>query len=373
MGDKRVRDALDEALASGEVGIQVAAYLGDELIVDEWAGVADKGTGRLVDGDTLFVPFSVTKGLVATALHVQAERGLVEYGSPVSKYWPEFAQNGKQATTVCDALSHRAGIPAMPVGCTPDLMCDWDWMIARLADMRPLFPPGTTNSYHNLNWGWIIGEIVRRTDPKQRSLSDFIKQEICDPLGIRDVYFGVPNDELHRVAPVVADHLPRLDPDLLREASMPVPVFPAPPVANLRTVWQSCHPGAGAIVSARGCARYFAMIANGGQLDGVKLLSEERIRSLTQPRPAGTDQVLLFEAALGIGGFWLADKARYPLFGRHSDILHHPGIGGSIAWADLDAHLSVAICHNWMHPWTDASFRSSFELIAGAVRTVAGD
>jgi CubicO group peptidase (beta-lactamase class C family) len=370
--DTRIQDALECSLEVGEVGIQVAAYLGEELVVDAWAGVADRSTGRLVDGDTLFVPFSVTKGIVATSLHLQAERGFVEYDAPVSKYWPEFAQNGKETTTVRDALSHRAGIPAMPVGITPDLMCDWDWMIERIAAMRPWFAPSTTNAYHELNWGWIVGEIVRRTDPGRRTLDQYIREEICEPLDIRDVYFGVPNSELGRVAPVIIDRLPTADPDHLREASMPLSVFPAPPVANLRSVWQSCHPGAGAIVSARGCAKYFSLLSNGGKLNGVRLLSEERIRAQTQYRPDGLDQVLLFDATVGVGGYWLAGPA-FPMLGPGANVLHHPGIGGSMAWADLDARLSIAITHNWMHPHENLDFRSPFDQIADAVRAVVAD
>ena len=143
-----VQEAIDVAIGErGEIGIQVAAYLDSELVIDQWGGLADETTGREVDGDTLFQVFSNVKAVTATALHIQAERGLVDYYQPVAKYWPEFGKHGKDKGTVFDALTHRIGVPLMPVGVTPELMCDWDWMVGQLADMHPLFEPGTRSGY----------------------------------------------------------------------------------------------------------------------------------------------------------------------------------------------------------------------------------
>ena len=122
--------AVDSSIRKhGEVGLHVAIYQDGELVVDTWGGIADPTTGRKVDGDTLFPVFSVTKAVTATALHIQAERGLVEYNKPIAYYWPEFAAHGKDKATVTDALSHRSGIPQMPEGVTPELMADYHWMV----------------------------------------------------------------------------------------------------------------------------------------------------------------------------------------------------------------------------------------------------
>ena len=130
--------AVDAALRAGEEGIQFAVYKDEELVVDVWGGVADATTGRRVDRQTLFNVFSVTKAVTATALHVQAERGLVSYDAPIARYWPEFAAHGKDKATVRDGLSHRTGIPAMPAGVTPEQMADYDWMVDALAAMEPV-------------------------------------------------------------------------------------------------------------------------------------------------------------------------------------------------------------------------------------------
>ena len=148
-----VRDAVAGALARGEPGLGVAVYLDGELIADVYDGIADEATGRKVDQDSLFWIASVTKSLVAVALHVQAERGFVNYEAPIARYWPEFAANGKDRATVLDALSHRAGVPLFPSDATPELMCNYDWVAKRIAAMHPLYEPGTRNSYHSYTFG----------------------------------------------------------------------------------------------------------------------------------------------------------------------------------------------------------------------------
>jgi CubicO group peptidase (beta-lactamase class C family) len=123
--NKIVQAAVDFAIAKrGEIGIQVAAYMDSKLVIDVWGGLADKTTGRKVDGDTLFQAWSNIKAVSAVALHIQVERGLVDYYSPVARYWPEFGAHGKDKGTVYDVLTHRIGVPLMPLGVTPELMCD---------------------------------------------------------------------------------------------------------------------------------------------------------------------------------------------------------------------------------------------------------
>src|SRR3546814_16060274 len=91
-----VQAAIDQAIAEkGEIGIQVAAYLGEELVVDCWGGIDDKDSGRKVDGDTLFNVFSVTKAVASTAVHVNEEKGLLDSERPIAAYWAEFGRNGE--------------------------------------------------------------------------------------------------------------------------------------------------------------------------------------------------------------------------------------------------------------------------------------
>lgn len=350
--------ALDQALELGEIGVQVAVYLGDELVVDAWKGVADQASGRSVDADTLFPVFSVTKAITATALHLQAERGLVEYDAPVARYWPEFGRNGKEQMTVRHVLSHRSGIPQMPDSVTPELMCDWDWMVGQIASYTPYFVPGTKSGYQSLVFGWTIGEVVRRTDPAGRDFGRFIREEICEPLGADDLWLGLPDGELSRAAVLYGEVPDPPDPrsDMSR-AAMPTAVAPVAAVHNRMDVRKACLPGAGGIMSARSAARVFAMLANGGVLESVRLLPESRLRDCTAPRENAQDLDLVlyggnrFAPPIGNGGYWYG----HGLLGTGPGIVCHSGAGGSVGWADLDTRLSIVICHNRMFEFQTTS------------------
>jgi CubicO group peptidase (beta-lactamase class C family) len=374
-----VQKAVDAAIAEGgEIGLQVAAYLNGELAVDVWGGLADETTARRVDGDTLFPVFSVTKAVTATALHIQAERGLIDYDKPIAHYWPEFAAQGKDKATVRDALTHRAGIPLMPEGVSPEQMCDFDWMVDRLAKMKPVLVPGTTSAYHSYTFGWIIAECVRRTDPKRRPFGSFVQEEICAPLGIDNLWIGIPPAVEPRVAKLTNMLAPPPGtpaPGPLRLGAIPAQVGVIQEVFGRSDVRRACIPGAGGIMNARSEARFFAMLANGGDLNGVRLLSSERIRSFSTLRwnPDEIDQVLARVVNLGIGGFHLGGESppAPPVIGRNPHIISHPGAGGSIGWADPDARLAVGICHNRMFD-APTPARNPLQTIGDAVRRALG-
>jgi CubicO group peptidase (beta-lactamase class C family) len=347
-----VQKAIGQVIGAGrEVGLQVAAYKDGKLVVDTWGGVADPASGRKVDGETLFNVYSVTKAVAATALHVQAERGLIDYDAPIVKYWPEYGAHGKERTTVRDALTHRACVPQMPDGVTPEIMCDWDAMVRAVADLKPLAEPGTRTLYLSMTFGWIIGELVRRTDSQHRSLGRFVREEIAAPLGISDLWIGIPDAVLPRVAkqvdamvPVPAEYLPPLF-----LASMPPAVALEPRVFERPDVRRAEVAGVGGIFTARSEARFWAMLANGGELDGVRLLSRERVAALSTPRANSEepDPVMFgFPIPISVGGFWLGGTNPPVCSARNPRAICHPGQGGSIGWADPDLNLAVAICHN---------------------------
>ena len=357
-----VQQAVDTAIGErGEIGLQVAAYMDGKPVVDVWSGLADETSGKKVDADTLFPVFSVTKAVTSVALHIQAERGLVDYGMPVAHYWPEFGAHGKSKGTVYDALTHRIGVPIMPLAVTPELMCDWDWMVQRIADMRPLYEPGTKAAYMSYTFGWVIGEVVRRTDRKGRPVGTFIQEEICQPLGIDSLWVGIPDEVVPRVAklsnmPPIPPGAPGMAPEALSPLAIPAQVGTTEEVFGRADVRRACIPGAGGIMNARSAARFFAMLAQGGELDGVRLLSEESVRLLSVPRPpCDYDYVQGVPHNGSIGGFHLvasigdaAPPASMVAAGRNPRTFGHPGAGGSIGWADPDAHLAVAITHNRM-------------------------
>ncbi|KAH6982709.1 beta-lactamase/transpeptidase-like protein [Ilyonectria destructans] len=347
--DPRMRKALQAVLDRGQTGVSVAAYYRGELIIEATAGYADVQEKSPVDSGTIFSVFSVTKGITSLAVHMQADRGLLKLEDPIAKYWPEFGINGKENTTIGQALCHRAGIPQMPDGVTPELLADWDWMVQEIAKFTPKFPPGTANAYHVLVWGWILGEVVRRTDPKHRPFNVFVQEEICKPLGVTDLFLGVPDADLPRVATLYGGNEPFLE-DTYNTS--PMPVFPGANVHNLKVMRQAVDPGAGAIGNAPAIARVFAAIAEGGELDGVRLLSSEYVKTLTQLREGARDpdKILPIPVWFGAAGFWLGGEvgASDPIVGDHREVIYSPGAGGSLAWADIRDRIAVSICHNNM-------------------------
>ncbi|KPH66846.1 serine hydrolase domain-containing protein [Novosphingobium sp. ST904] len=366
-----VQQVLDALVEEGtEIGVQVAAYLNGELVVDAWAGVADPATGRKVDSGTLFNVFSVTKAVAATALHVQAERGLVDYDSPVARYWPEYGSNGKEAVTVRDALSHRTGTPQMPPAVTPEMMCDWDAMTAGIAALEPIFPVGQP-AYQAVSFGWVIGEIVRRTDPERRSFRDFVAQEIAGPFDIEDLWIGVPEAAEPRIARLV-DALNMQPPPAgtVLEKAMPFEVRLAPDIFEREDVRRATIAGVGGIFTARSLARFWSILANGGELDGKRLLSRERVAMSCQRRPGGTlpDPVFFgMPMPLSQGGYWMYDgQSPLTMALGAATAIACPGAGGSLGWADPATGLAVAFCHNRMSAADGAS------AVGNAIRTALG-
>ncbi|HZG66668.1 MAG TPA: serine hydrolase domain-containing protein [Herpetosiphonaceae bacterium] len=352
---RRVQQLIDGLVESGEeVGLQVAAYVDGTLVVDAWAGVADEVTGRPVDGDTLFTSWSTTKGFVATCLHILADRGRVAYDAPVARYWPEFAANGKQAVTVRHALTHTAGIPYLPDGVTPEMMTDWEAMCSAIARHAPLWPPGTMPAYHAWTFGWIIGEIVRRVDGCP--IAQFAQEELCRPLGIQDFYLGIPDAVEARIAPLHQDarHLARsaqLD-DLGRRV-MPPHVTSAAFV-NRPDVRRASIPGGGGIMNARAIARHYAMLAGYGMLDGVRILSPERIDIIRASR-----------------GDWLGymrgGRGGVLAMGRSGGAFGHSGNGGSLGFADPERKLSFGLTKNLMKAADDPAQETAY-LVAETIR-----
>jgi len=348
-----LQEAVRSGLDSGrELGLQVAAYRGGELVLDLSAGLAAPG-GAPVTSETLFPVFSATKAVAATAVHLQVSRGLLDYGRPVAAYWPEFAAEGKGRTTVLDALTHRTGIPQMPEGVTPESMCNWDLMAERVAALTPRWEPGTRTGYHAYTFGWITGELVRRTDPQRRPFGRFVLEEICRPLGIEDLWLGIPDEAEPRVATLV--DLPPGPPagGLLAEA-LPAHLATSQAVFGRPDVRRSCHPGAGGIMNARSLARLYAMLASGGQLGGQRLLSPEVAASLGRLETDDEADAVLGKVVRKARGFYAYHpdgpdvSALMP--SRNPGNFGHPGSGGSTGWADPGLGLGVAVLKNRLLP-----------------------
>jgi CubicO group peptidase (beta-lactamase class C family) len=341
---KQVQNAIDQLVDAGtERGLQVTVYRGQDLVIDAVAGIADPQSGRPVTPDTPFYSFSVVKAAASTIVHLLAERGLFGYDTPVAKLWPEFGARGKHAVTVRQVLNHTAGVPGIPLDTTIEDLCNWDKMCAAIADEELWWEPGTKVGYHAYSFGYIVGEIVRRATGKK--ISQVLREEVAGPLGVADeIYFGMPQSEQHRLArledaPFPGGEMPQMPPDLPMFKAGPMSTFPNAALGNRTDVLSADIP-AGGKVSARAIARLYAALLTG--VDGVRLLSPERLREATAVSSSGMDQVFGMPTtwALGysVGGLGSAQDSK-TTFGVG-------GVGGSFACGDTASGIAFAITKN---------------------------
>jgi CubicO group peptidase (beta-lactamase class C family) len=360
---QQVQEALNELVESGaERSLQVAVYRNGELVVDAVAGVADPSAGRPVASDTLFFSYSIGKGVAATVVHVLAERGAIAYDTPIAELWPEFGAHGKDKATVRHALSQSVGVPGLPPGLTVDDLCDWEKMCAIIADSEPWWEPGTRIGYHAITFGYIVGEIIRRASGKP--IPQALREEVAEPLGVtNELFFAVPAAEQRRVARL--EDAPGSE-EMFGELPPDSPVFKLGPDLSAaeanRAEVLSANILAGGTVTARAVARMYAALLN--EVDGVRLISPERLREASAVAMSGVDEIFGFPTSWGLGysiGQFLsnAHETQY-VFGVG-------GVGGSHAYADTATGTTFALTKNWLTPTFDTA-----EQVAGIVtRAVA--
>lgn len=368
--NNEIQRLIDDLVDSGlEIGLQVAAYIDGKLVVDAWSGVADEASGREVDGDTLFTSWSTTKGFVATCIHILADHGKLEYSAPVARYWPEFAANGKENVTVLDLLTHRAGVPQMPDDVTAEMMTDWDAMCRAIAAHPPLWEPGTKTGYHAWTFGWLLGEVVRRVDG--RPIEQFVQEELCEPLGIDSFYMGIPESVADRVA-VLRQEAAHME-DVQRWNPLKLRVMPphvsTAEVVNRPDVLRAVIPGGGGTMNARAIARHYAMFAGMGELDGVRILSRERVEMLRTLQTDDLDIVADTRIRKGMGYFLggPAEEGGAIAMGIGGREFGHSGNGGSLGFADPEHNFAFGLTKNLMKAMPDATQATPY-LVAEAIR-----
>jgi CubicO group peptidase (beta-lactamase class C family) len=364
-------------------GAAVCVYHRGVKVVDLWAG-ARTPDGHPWQHDTLAMSFSTTKGALSTLAHVLADRGLLDYDAPVARYWPEFAQAGKAHITVREVMTHRAGLaPLRTLIDRAERMLDWDHMTTALAAAPP---SGACEApaYHALTYGWLLGEIVQRAGG--RRLPELIASELAEPLELDGFYIGAPPAVVERVATLSA---PRRIPGVGGMLSsrplgtvwstvlkgLGVPFDPLlffdallPPPGRPELLWEAeaLHtpiPAANGLFTARALARMYAMLAEGGELDGRRLLSARTVRE------AGTVQTTARDRVLVLPMHWrLGYHSAYTMRGRLATAFGHFGYGGSGAWACPERRLAVAMTTNQLHGGPIGDFRIA-EVGSAALRS----
>jgi len=342
---QQVQEAIDDLVESGtERGLQVAVYQHGEQVVDAAAGVADHETGRPAASDTPFYGYSTGKGATATVAHMLVERGAFGYETPIVELWPEFGAHGKETATVRHALTHTVGVPGIPADTTPEDLCDWEKMCAVIADSEPWWEPGTKTAYHAYTFGYIVGEIVRRATGKP--ISQVLREDVARPLGIADeLYFGMPESELGRLARLEdeegsAEFLASMPDDSPILKWGPRATFPTADFGNRPDILMADIP-AGGKMSARAMARMYAALM--GEVDGVRLISPEKLREVSAVAFSGVDEIMGNPVSWTLGyapGRLGTDSQEPPtVFGMG-------GAGGSHAYADTATGTAFALLKN---------------------------
>ncbi len=345
----------------GEVGASVCVTVQGHTVVDLWGGKANVETGAAWNEDTVSIVFSSTKGATAICAHILASRGQLDLNAPVARYWPEFAQSGKENIPVKMLLNHQAGLPAVRDPLPQGAYADWDLMVNTLATQEPFWEPGTRNGYHALTFGWLVGEVVRRVSGK--SLGSFFRDEIANPLGL-DFWIGLPEDKEARVAPMIAAEP---DPNSLffREIANPGSLqslvllnsggyMGAEPEYDTRAAHAAEIGGAGGITNARGLAGMYEPLALGGKKGGVELVNADTLAQMGRVSSStGRDAVLIMPTRFALGFMKTMDNRGEPMGVQDSvltseEAFGHVGAGGSFGFADPKAGMSFGYTMNRM-------------------------
>jgi len=345
--------------ADSRGGGALAVRLHGRPVVDIWAGFADRRLSQPWERDTVTICFSTTKGVASTVIHRLADRGLLDYEAPVASYWPEFGAAGKQAITVRQLLSHQAGLHSMTdLANRPEDLLDHiaieDRLAARPPDQRPGHP-----GYHAITYGWLLAGLARRITGL--GMADLVSAELAKPLDTDGLYIGMPPDGLRRFAPPLA-RTPPVRPTPARFASLSARCMPTlrkvdsirpflealyvPDLDQLLTgpsplVLNTEMPSVNGLLSAHSLAKLYAVIANAGEVEDVRLLSPETVSALSQVQTRAHD------AVIGMRMNWRMGYHRAGALGYRGDsAFGHYGFGGSGGWADPATGLSFGFVTN---------------------------
>jgi CubicO group peptidase (beta-lactamase class C family) len=348
-----LRDLFAAKLASGEdLGAALAVNIDGAMVVDLWGGWADEARTVPWAENTIAVVFSTTKTMTALAALVLVDRGELDLDANVASYWPEFAAHGKARIKVRHLLSHTSGVSGWDQPVTFDDVYDWDKSTAMLAAQAPWWEPGTASGYHAFTYGHLIGEVIRRITGQR--LGEFFAAQVAGPLGA-DFHIGLAPSEFPRVANVVAPQWPptdlsRLDPDGPAYKTNTGPLLDLNIELSRTERWRRADIGAGnGHGNARSVARIQSVVACGGEVDGVRLLSPKTIDRIFEVQYSGIDLVTGMHVRMGVGYGLLPFPDVLPFLpaGR---LAAWGGAGGSLVIADVDRRMTFAYVMNKMVP-----------------------
>jgi CubicO group peptidase (beta-lactamase class C family) len=354
-GFESVREAFAENfIARHELGGACCAYVCGEKVVDLWGGLRNKQTGEPWERDTMVIIHSATKGLAAMTLAIAHSRGWLDYEQPVCKYWPEFAQNGKERITVRQLLAHQAGLFAFEEPVDRNTVADLDQLAAVMARQKPKWEPGTRQAYHALTLGFYEGELLRRVDPQHRSLGEFFQNEIASKLG-EEVYIRLPetisNSRLATLSPPsLFEALRGFGPRFMFEAMNPRSnIFRAlnvNPGTRIYADEQRIYarnlevPSGNGVGTARAIAHAYSVFATDGFELGLRRETLDLLAAPAIPPTHGFYDECMKAKGIQFSLGFMKSSGTWPFGGPSS--FGSPGAGGSLGFADPVSQVGYA-------------------------------
>lgn len=343
-GFEAVRETFVENFENrDELGAACCVYHEGEKVVDLWGGIRNEATGEPWEEDTMVLVWSTTKGLSGLAMALAHSRGLFEYDKPVSSYWPEFAQQGKEKITVRQLMAHQAGLLAFDELGDKATIADPDRLAVILARQKPAWKPGTRHGYHALTLGFYQSELLRRVDPKGRSLGQYFQDEIAAPLDL-DFYIRLPEDIPNSRLATLRE--PEFGLSAMRSAPIRFILAVMNPRSAIRRALVGTEycldeeriytrnyevPSGGGVGTARAIAHAYSVFATGGKELGLEPETIEELKAPARPPSKGLrDEALKTDSYYSLG---FERPGPGDPFGSPSSF-GMPGTGGSFGFAD---------------------------------------
>ena len=362
-GLEGVREAFRENFASrGEVGAAVCIIHRGDVVVDLVGGWADPIERVAWTPDTLVDIYSAGKAIIALAALRQVDQGVIGLDDALASLWPEYAVAEKGATTVRQALSHLAGVPAVRERLRDVDLLDWERMTSALAATSPWAPPGDRVMYHTNTYGHLIGEIVRRCTGhlpgvEIASLASVVQADVHVGLSPADQLRCARVDFASSVDPHTID-LDALDGDaqMVALSYFNPPGYSSIGLVNTRQ-WRSAQvPSTNGHATAAGLARIYQ-----GLLSPGLLLSEELLAEAVRPQSAGLCPVLGEEVVFGLGFVPTSKRRR---MGTSSTSFGHFGTGGALGFADPEHQIAFGYVMNHVIPrWQSTRNRALIDAL----------
>ena len=354
-----LRDRLDPLFREnfekhGELGAAVSVWQNGKPVVELHGGSCDAGREKPWTADTIVLVWSATKGIGSACVLHALQQQKIELNRRVAEFWSEFGQAGKDKITLGQLLSHQSGLCALDQRVD---VVDSERVIRALEAQAPLWPPGTAHGYHARTFGFLLDEIVRRISGK--TLSEYWQENFARPLEL-DFWIGLPEKENSRVATIYAaksgkpPEPEKFYRDLVTPGTLARKTFTSPYGLNVISKMNDPQIRAlpivsfGGIGSASALAKFYSVLANGGELNGQTFFSQETMARMTTTLSDGIDRVFQIPTAFSAGFMRDSRRAARMMFGPFATSFGHPGAGGSHALADPENKIAFAYVMNQM-------------------------